>query len=156
MERTEGKQLHISEIATVKCRLCATTMRRKNYKAHLKKIHPKANSDDLSGWSQPKILNMLKDAHVIQAVENLKAPGTIQGHSAAVVDVDQQAVQALPGLIDDDDSHQPCVSTGCHDLPAESDVGGGELRGDDQEDQQGISCLGGGAGILSQQNDKSS
>ena len=60
MEHKEGKQLHISEIATVKCRLCGTIMRRNNYKTHQKKIHPKLNSEDLSGWCQPKISNLSK------------------------------------------------------------------------------------------------
>ena len=94
MDHTESKQLHISEVATVKCRLCSTTIGRKNYKAHLKKIHPKANSEDFSGWTQPKISTMFKGAHVSQAVE----PGPVQGQSAAAVG-EHQANEGLPGQV---------------------------------------------------------
>jgi hypothetical protein len=147
MDHTESKQLHISEVATVKCRLCATTMRRKNYKAHLKKIHPKANSEDLSGWTQPKISTMFKGAHVSQAVE----PGPVQGQSAAAAVWEHQANEGLPGQVDADSGHPDCVSG--PDLPAEGDGGGGELQGDVQG-QQGVSCMGeqvGGAGVSSEQ-----
>ena len=65
MENSAGKHYHISDIAMVKC---VTTMRRKNYKAHLKKIHPKANSENMSGWSQLKISNMFPSANASQTV----------------------------------------------------------------------------------------
>ena len=44
-----------SEIAIEKCRVCKISLLRKNYKAHLKNVHPKENANDLSGLSQPKI-----------------------------------------------------------------------------------------------------
>ena len=48
----------VSEKVMVTCRICLTTLRKKNYKTHLKKIHPKANTDDLSGKDQLKISSM--------------------------------------------------------------------------------------------------
>ena len=72
MENSAGKQYHISDIVMVKCRICVTTMRRKNYKAHLKKIHPKANSENMSGWSQPKISNMFPIANASQTVVSVR------------------------------------------------------------------------------------
>ena len=50
---------HISEIAKVTCKVCRISLRRKNYKFHLKNTHPKENSDYLSGLSQPKITSLL-------------------------------------------------------------------------------------------------
>ena len=50
---------HISETAKVTCRVCRISLRRKNYKCHLKNKHPKENADDLSGLSQPKITSLL-------------------------------------------------------------------------------------------------
>ena len=57
-ETLVDKRLHASETALEKCRVCKITLRRKNYKAHLKNVHPKEDSDDLSGYSQPKITSM--------------------------------------------------------------------------------------------------
>ena len=57
-ETLVDKRLHASETAIEKCRVCKITLRRKNYKAHLKNVHPKEDSDDLSGYSQPKITSM--------------------------------------------------------------------------------------------------
>ena len=57
MESSE-KSVHISESATVKCRFCLVSLRRKNYKAHLKKVHPRENAEDLSGRSQQRISSM--------------------------------------------------------------------------------------------------
>ena len=54
---------HISESATVTCRVCRIRLSRKNYKAHLKNIHPKENPNDLSGLSQPKITSLLTSSH---------------------------------------------------------------------------------------------
>ena len=48
----------VSEKAMVTCRICLTTLRKKYYKTHLKKIHPRANTDDLSGKDQLKISGM--------------------------------------------------------------------------------------------------
>ena len=45
--------------ATLKCRVCKTELRRKNYKAHLKAVHHKEDSGDLSGLSQNKLTSML-------------------------------------------------------------------------------------------------
>ena len=58
MDSSESKILHVSEVVKVKCRICQVTLKRKNYKAHLKNVHPKENPEDLSGWSQPKIPSM--------------------------------------------------------------------------------------------------
>ena len=41
MDSTQGKISHVSETATVKCRVCKIVLRRKNYKAHLKAYIPK-------------------------------------------------------------------------------------------------------------------
>ena len=38
---------HVSETAVEICRICKIKLRRKNYKAHLKNAHPKADVDDL-------------------------------------------------------------------------------------------------------------
>ena len=54
---------HISESATVTCRVCRIRLSRKYYKAHLKNIHPKENPNDLSGLSQPKITSLLTSSH---------------------------------------------------------------------------------------------
>ena len=58
MDSTQGKISHVSETATVKCRVCKLVLRRKNYKAHLKALHPKDDPGDLSGWCQNKITSM--------------------------------------------------------------------------------------------------
>ena len=59
MDVKGGKSPHLSEKANVKCRVCKTELRRKNYKAHLKAVHPKENAGDLSGLSQNKLTSML-------------------------------------------------------------------------------------------------
>ena len=125
MEHAENKQLHISEVFTVKCKLCATTIRRKNYKVHLKTIYPKANSEDLSGWTQPKISSMFKDDHPSQAVE--PAPVLVQSDNDTVV-VENRYNEGLPGQVDKESS-QPadCVKSTVLPTSAEGDSGNAEL-----------------------------
>ena len=65
---TPGKLPHVSEKVTVKCRLCKIVLRRKNYKAHLKAVHPKDDPDDLSGWRQNKIDNMFGSSSLSKPV----------------------------------------------------------------------------------------
>ena len=52
------KPSYKSESLMEKCRVCKTVLLRKNYKTHLKKIHPKEDPGDLSGWSQQKIFSI--------------------------------------------------------------------------------------------------
>ena len=119
MNNKEAKHLHISETATVNCRLCGTTMRRKHYKAHLRKVQPWANCEDLSGWSQPKIRNMFKIPKVGQA--------HIPGPSAVVQEADHQGIDVLPVDVHED-SRQPHISNISPDLAAESDIGGEKIH----------------------------
>ena len=58
MEEHSPSSAFVSETAMVKCRFCQTTLRKKNYKTHLKNIHPKQDCEDLSGKDQLKISNM--------------------------------------------------------------------------------------------------
>ena len=55
------------------CRFCKVKLRRKNYKAHLKNVHPKENSDDLAGQSQMKITNLFSKQLLNDEASN-KAP----------------------------------------------------------------------------------
>ena len=48
----------VIETAMVKCRVCQTSLRKKNYKNQLKNQHPEEDSEDLSGKDQRKILSM--------------------------------------------------------------------------------------------------
>ena len=58
MEENSPSSAFVSETAMVKCRFCQTTLRKKNYKSHLKNIHPKQDCEDLSGKDQLKISSM--------------------------------------------------------------------------------------------------
>ena len=65
---------HISEIAKVTCKVCRISLRRKNYKFHLKNTHPKENSDYLSGLSQPKITSLLPQSTSSHSRKNTVVP----------------------------------------------------------------------------------
>ena len=58
MEDNISSASFVSETAMVKCRVCQTSLRKKNYKTHLKNIHPKKDYEDLSGKDQLKLSNM--------------------------------------------------------------------------------------------------
>ena len=73
----------VSERVMVTCRLCQITLRKKNYKSHLKKRHPKANINDLSGKDQLKLSNMFmlgesrsdnneKEVESMEVIDNLQ------------------------------------------------------------------------------------
>ena len=108
-------------------------MRRKNVKAHLKKVHLRANCEDSSGWSQPKIQNMFKIPKVGQA--------HIPGPSAVVQEADHQGIDVLPVDVDED-SREPYIYFK-PDLAAESDIGDGKIHEGGSQDQPEVSCLDG-------------
>ena len=58
MEDNISSASFVSETAMVKCRVCQTSLRKKNYKTHLKKIHPKEDYEDLSWKDQLKLSKM--------------------------------------------------------------------------------------------------
>ena len=78
MDVKGGKSPHLSEKANVKCRVCKTELRRKNYKAHLKAVHYKEDSGDLSGLSQNKLTSMLfrvGNRNVLRPTSEEEEPG---------------------------------------------------------------------------------
>ena len=48
----------VSETIHIKCRICHKEMLRKNYKAHLKNVHPNENSQDTTPFSQRTISDL--------------------------------------------------------------------------------------------------
>ena len=64
----------VSETAIEVCRFCKLKLRRKNYKAHLKNVHPKENSDDLAGQTQIKITNLFSKQLSKDESSNKAAP----------------------------------------------------------------------------------
>ena len=48
----------ISETATLKCRFCKKQLLRKNYKGHIKALHPGENFEDLKPSGQSTINDM--------------------------------------------------------------------------------------------------
>ena len=56
MEQTK----FLSQTMKVKCRICPTELLEKNYKHHLKTVHPKEDSNDLSTSGHSKISDMFK------------------------------------------------------------------------------------------------
>ena len=102
----------------------------------LKKIHPKANYEDFSVWTQPKISSMFKGNHPSQAVE----PGPVLGQSDnAVVVGENQDNEGLPGQVDEE-SRQPtdCVKSTVLPTSAGGDSGDAELLGDLLNQQVGV------------------
>ena len=69
----------VSEKAMVTCKFCLTTLRKKYYKTHLKKIHPRANTDDLSGKDQLKISGMFLLGGEGSSKPNEKEAGSEKG-----------------------------------------------------------------------------
>ena len=69
MEENISSSSFVSEKAMITCRLCLTTLRLKNYKSHLKRIHPKANHEDMSGKDQLKISNMFSSTKSTKQTE---------------------------------------------------------------------------------------
>ena len=55
---------YLSETVTEKCRICKLNLLRKNYKAHLRNVHPEENEKDLSGWTQPKITSIFSHGNI--------------------------------------------------------------------------------------------
>ena len=56
MEQTK----FLSKTVKVKCRICQTKLLKKNYKHHLKTVHPKENFKNLTTLGQYKISDMFK------------------------------------------------------------------------------------------------
>ena len=88
MSASSPSSSFVSERAMVTCRLCQITLRKKNYKSHLKKRHPKANIDDLSGKDQLKLSNMFllgestrdkneKEVESMEVIDNLQDYDTV-------------------------------------------------------------------------------
>ena len=76
---------HVSESAIEICRICKLKLRRKNYKTHLKNVHPKSNSEDLSGWSQPKITSLFPQG-IAARIEVQEGPDQ---EESVVTEIDQ-------------------------------------------------------------------
>ena len=50
----------LSETASLKCRFCKKQLLRKNYKDHIKKVHPGENFDDLKPYGHSTLINFTK------------------------------------------------------------------------------------------------
>lgn len=74
----------ISETTQIKCRICHKEMLRKNYKAHLKNVHPTENSDDTTPFSQRTISDLFSK------FKKTEKTSEIDTHSETIEDITEK------------------------------------------------------------------
>lgn len=95
MEGNSSSSGFVSETAMVKCRICQTSLRKKNYKTHLKKVHPIADCEDLSGKDQQKISSMFFTGRSSKGNDTLDKSTTPESDQIMPVNPDDDTGQIL-------------------------------------------------------------
>jgi hypothetical protein len=95
MGHTEDNQLHMNEIAPVKCRLFGITIRREKTIKHTQRKFPQRQI--LSSYQTGLNLSFLTSSRF-----PLVSQAHIPGPNAAVVEADHQEIYGLPVGVDDD------------------------------------------------------
>ena len=125
MSSTPGKSPHVSEKVTVKCRLCKIVLRRKNYKAHLKAVHPKDDPDDLSGWRQNKIDSMFGSSALSKPVSRIGSQASSNAGKGYPLSVSPPISSSVSEL---EESSLPSSSTGSSVFRSTGSALGGSIK----------------------------
>ena len=92
----EHGQQFLSETVKVKCQFCEKEIMRKNYKQHIRNVHPKKDPDDLTPLGQSRLTRFFK-----QAVPDKVVEVASEGDEVTEVDSGEQRLDLVYDDVED-------------------------------------------------------